>query len=173
MTPFRYEHVFRAPSVTEVLAAYFDPQHQVEQDAALDIIERTVLEDEDTPTFRRQVCRVVPKRQLPGFVQAILRGPLLYTETVRWRKPDDQIDVEILPSVLGGRARITALYGLEAAGPGQIRRRYEGEVSVEVALVGARIERGIVAEFAKSMPVATTCTQAWLDRNPRSLSARA
>jgi hypothetical protein len=172
MTPFCFEHVFRAASVADVFAAYFDPGHQREQDDQADLLERTVLEIVDTETDLRRVCRVVPRRQLPGFVRALMRGPLHYTETVRWRKASDEIDIEVLPSVLGGRAKITALYRLAAVGPGAIHRHYGGFAHVDVAMVSARIERGIVAEFEKSLPAAAACTQAWLDRPFRSVSAR-
>ena len=172
MTPFRFEHVFRAASVADVFAAYFDPDHQREQDAQADLVERTVLEVEDTEAERRRVCRVVPRRQLPGFVRALVRGPLHYTETVRWRRASDEIDIEVHPSVLGGRAKITALYRLAQVAPGAIHRHYEGFAQVDVAMVGSRIERGIVAEFEKSIPAAAACTQAWLDRTDRSVAAR-
>jgi len=172
MTPFCFEHVFRAASVADVFAAYFDPDHQREQDAQADLVERTVLEVVDTAADLRRVCRVVPRRQLPGFVRALVRGPLHYIETVRWRKASDEIDIEVLPSVLGGRAKITASYRLSAVGHGTIHRHYEGFAQVDVAMVGGRIERGIVAEFEKSIPAAAACTQAWLDRPFRSVSAR-
>ena len=83
---------------------------------------------------------------------------------MHWHKQDDAIDFAIRPSILKGRALISARYQLSARAPGVIHRRYEGTVSVDVALLGARIERGIVAEFERSMPVAADVTQEWLDR---------
>jgi hypothetical protein len=59
------------------------------------------------------------------------------------------------------------------AGTGLIRRIYDGSVSVDVALIAGRIERGIVAEYRRSLPLAAACTQSWLDRIDRSVSARA
>ena len=164
MTPFCFEHEFRAPSVSAVFAAYWNPDHTREQDRRVDILERTVLELEDTSVELRRVCRVVPRRQLPVFVRPLVAGPLHYLETVHWHKQDDTIDFEIRPSILKGRALITARYHLAAGTPGTIHRRYEGTVSVDVALLGSRIERGIVAEFERSMPVAAGVTQEWLDR---------
>jgi len=65
------------------------------------------------------------------------------------------------------------VYRVERVAANKMRRRYEGTVSVDVALVSGRIERGIVAEFERSMPIAASCTQAWLDRDDRSVAARA
>ena len=160
MKSFSFEHVFRAPSVAAVFAAYFDPKHAVEQDRELDIVERTILEWEDTPEQLRRVCRVVPRRQLPALVRPLVTGQLHYVETAIWRKREDRIDCEIRPSILSGRAMISATYRLSTVSPGLIRR-------------SARIERGIVAEFERSMPVAAAATQAFLDRVPSSVQAHA
>ena len=164
MTPFCFEHVFRAPSVDAVLAAYFDPDHQVEQDRAIEITRREVLEHDDGAAEVRRVCRVVPRRQLPALVKPFVAGPLHYVEQVTWRRQDSVIDFEIRPSLLNGRAQVLGTYRLEPLGPGEVRRIYAGDVSVDLAWLGSRIERGIVAELGKTLPVAAACTQSWLDR---------
>ena len=173
MKSFSHEHVFRAPSIEAVFTAYFDPRNVAEQDRELDIVERVVLELEDTPWQLRRVCRVVPRRQLPALVRPLISGQLHYIETAIWNKRDDEIAVEIRPSILSGRALISATYRLSPISAGLIRRHYEGSVSVDVALLSSRIERGIVAEFERSMPLAAACTQAFLDRAQPSVSARA
>ncbi len=173
MKSFMHEHVFRAPSIAAVFAAYFDPRHAMEQDRELDIVERVILERSETDDELRRVCRIVPRRQLPPLVRSLCSGPLHYVETATWRKRDDAIDVRIEPSILSGRATIRATYRLSRAGAGLIHRRYEGSVSVDVAVISSRIERGIAAEFERSMPLAAACTQAFLDRSQLSLSARA
>jgi hypothetical protein len=45
-------------------------------------------------------------------------------------------------------------------------------VSVDIALLSSRIERGIVAEFEGSLPVAAARTQASLDRSGPAPSPR-
>ena len=173
MKSFSHEHVFRAPSVTAVFAAFFDPRHAMDQDRELDIIERVVLEREETPEQLRRVCRVVPKRQLPVLVRPLVKGQLHYVETAVWRKREDTIVIEIRPSLLSGRAAISATYRLSPISPGLIRRRYEGVVSVDVALIASRIECGIVKEFERSIPLAAACTQAFLDRDLSTIQAHA
>lgn len=174
MTPFSFEHTFTAPSVEAVLSAYFDPQHQAEQDRAIDIAERQILELVDTPEELRRVCRVTPRRQLPALVRPFSPGPLHYVETLRWNRRTNALSIVIQPSLMRGRARIEATYRLDMTGPGSVRRRYVGQVSVNVALLAERVEAGIVAEFSRSIPVAAACTQAYLDRqSSRSDAARA
>lgn len=164
VTPFSFEHTFRAPSVDAVLHAYFDPGHQAEQDRAIEIAEREVLELEDGPDRLRRVCRVVPRRQLPALVRPFTAGPLQYRETVVWTRATGELAMTIEPSLMKGRARIEATYRLEAVGSGLVHRRYAGQVSVDVAMLARRVEAGIVAEFSRSVPVAAACTQAWLDK---------
>lgn len=172
MTPFSFEHTFAAPSPDALIAAYFDPDHQVEQDRANEILERTVLELVETETELRRVCRVASRRQLPAVLRPFSSGPLHYVETVTWRRATHELAIVIQ---LMKRTRIEATYRLENLGPGSVRRRYVGRVSVDVALLANRVEAGIVAEFSRSIPIAAACTQAWLDRqhSSRSVPARA
>ncbi|HUS28970.1 MAG TPA: DUF2505 family protein [Kofleriaceae bacterium] len=156
-----------------MLAAYFDASHQLEQDRAIDIVEREIIELVDDGDTIRRTSRVVPRRQLPGFLRTLSSGPLHYLEVATWHRAANRISIEIRPSLMGGRAQICAEYQLDVVAPNTIRRRYAGHVSVDVALLRARVERGIVAEFERSMPLAASCTQAWLDRqSPTSVSAR-
>lgn len=165
MTPFCFEHVFRARSTDEVVAAYFDADHQVEQDRRVDIASREVLEIDETDGVVRRTCRVVPRRKLPALVKPLIPGELDYVETVTWRRGEDALEIAIRPSMLRGRVQITGTYRLDAISDGEIRRRYEGAVSVDIAFLAGRIERGIVAELARTLPLAAACTQDWLDRS--------
>jgi hypothetical protein len=172
VTPFSFEHTFAAPSPDALISAYFDAEHQAEQDRANEILEREVLEVVDTHTELRRVCRVVSRRQLPAVLRPFSSGPLHYVETVTWRRPSNELAIVIQ---LMKRTRIEATYRLENLGPGSVRRRYFGQVSVDVALLASRVEAGIVAELFRSLPRAAACTQAWLDRQQtsRSVLARA
>jgi hypothetical protein len=177
MTPFRFEHVFsflgRAASVEAVFETYFDPDHQQLQDRALGIRERTLLELVDDGDVLRRVCRVVPERKLPAVIRPFLPGGALsYVETATWRRRDDAVDLDIRPGLLGGRATIGGVYKLTLV-PDGVHRCYAGEVKIELPLVAARIERGLVAELATSMPRAAGVTQRWLDGSARMPAASA
>ena len=80
-----------------------------------------------------------------------------------WTRADDAIDIKIAPSLLGGRIDIASTYRVEQAGPGRVIRVYEGHVSVELRLLGRRVERTIVDDIGRSLPIAAACTQEWLD----------
>lgn len=163
-TKFHFEHRFRAASTAAVFTAYFDDAHRDEQDRAVDVARREIVSDEDTAATRRRVSRVFPRRQLPAVVRAMVKGDLSYDETIVWTKAADRIEFDIRPTLLDGRARIDAVYQLRPGGPGEIVRSYVGAVAVDVALLGGRIERAIVADLERSLGLAAAVTQAYLDR---------
>ncbi|MCA9676663.1 MAG: DUF2505 domain-containing protein [Kofleriaceae bacterium] len=165
MTPFRFEHDFRAASAADVFTAYFDPEHIAEQDRRTEMVRRDVLELEDGPDQLRRVCKVVPRRQLPAILRPFIPGELGFVERLVWHKADDRIDMTIEPSLLGGRTEIIATYALVPAGPGLIRRVYEGHVTVEIRLIGRRIEAAILDDLGRSLEGAAQGTQAWLDHH--------
>lgn len=185
MTPFCFEHVFLATGPADVFAAYFDPAHQVEHDRALDLIEREVIELADSGDEVCRRSRVVPRRQLPAVLRRFCSGPLHYLEHAVGRRQTHAVDVDI--RLFGDRGRVSARYELALVAPGpawkgedslgplrSVLRRYSGTVSVDVALVAARVERGIVAEFERSLARTSACTQKWLDQQThRSVAARA
>lgn len=164
-TPFSYETVFDASSKTSVLAAYFDDDHLATQDKVAELDDRKVVESHEDDAIRSAVWSVRSLRPLPIFVRPFVDGGrLAYVETMTWRKADDEIDMTVVPQILGGRVQIAAVYQLADVGPGKVRRRYTGSITVNVRLLSGKIERAIADEIAKGMPLMTRCTQDWLRR---------
>ena len=163
-TQFRFDHVFRAASPSDVFAAYFEPAVVGDQDRALEVIERQILELADDGATLRRVCKVTPRRQLPAVLRPFMTTPLHYIETAIWRRAEGVIDIQIEFPTLRKTPTVRASYRLSRLSDGSIQRRYEGAVTVDIALLSSRIERGIVAEFERSMPITAACTQAFLDR---------
>ena len=164
-TPFSYETVFDASSKTAVLAAYFDDDHLATQDKVAELEGRKVVESHDDDAIRSAGWSVRSMRALPVFVRPFVEGGrLAYVETMKWRKADDEIDMTVVPQILGGRVQIAAVYQLADVGPGKVRRRYSGSITVNVKLLSGKIERAIADEIAKGMPLMTRCTQDWLQR---------
>ena len=164
-TPFSYETIFEASGKTAVLAAYFDDDHLATQDKVAELCDRKVVDAHEDDGVRRATWSVRSVRPLPVFVRPFVDGGRLsYLETMTWRKADDEIDMTIVPQILGGRVQIAAVYQLADVGPGKVRRRYSGSITVNVKLLSGKIERAIADEIAKGMPLMTQCTQDWLTR---------
>jgi hypothetical protein len=164
-TPFSYETIFDASGKTAVLAAYFDEDHLATQDQVAALCDRKVVETHDDDAIRTCTWSVRSQRPLPVFVRPFVEGGrVTYLETMKWRKADDEIDLSIVPQILGGRVQIAAVYQLADVAPGKVRRRYAGSITVSVKLLSGKIERSIADEMAKAMPLMTECTQGWLRR---------
>ncbi len=167
MTPFRFEHEFRAPSPAAMFAAYFDAELSAQHDRLSGILRREELERHDVRERLTTLMHVYPERQLPLFVRPFVPGRLHYTERMVWERAADRIDLDIRPSVLGKRTQIRIAYVLSQPRPGVVRRLYEGDVSVEIALIGGRAERTVVDDIARTLELVVPCTQEWLDAHPR------
>lgn len=162
-TEFSYETVFEASSKLAVLAAYFDDHHLATQDTVAQLCDRTIVESREDDAVRMAAWSVRSERALPVFVRPFVDGGRLrYLETMTWRKADDEIDMTIVPQILGGRVQISATYQLADVGVCKVRRRYRGTISVNIPLLSAKVERAIATEIAKGMPAMTECTQRWL-----------
>ncbi len=164
MTPFHFEYLFRARDPDAVFAVYFDPDHQADQDRRVDVAKRETLEDVDEGDLRRRVARVYPRRQLPVVIRPLIKGDLSYEESIVWHKRDHRIQFDIRPRLLDGKAQILATYQLHQEGPGKVRRLYDGQVNVQVRLIGGRVEKTIVEDLEKSLTATAGCTQEYLDR---------
>jgi hypothetical protein len=164
-TPFSHETEFAASGKTAVLAAYFNEEHLAVQDKAAGLCDRTIVEAFEDDAVRKCTWSVRSTRVLPIYVRPFVEGGrLTYRESMTWRKAADEIDESIVPQVLGGRVVIESLYQLSDRAPGKVCRRFAGTVTVNLSLLSGKIERAIVAEIEKGIPLMTECTRSWLQR---------
>lgn len=163
-TPFHFEHRFRARSSAAVMAVVMDPAARADQDRAVDVARRELVDELDAADERRLRFVVYPRRQLPAVVRAVVRGDLSYEEELVWAKAQDRVTYAIRPRLLDGKAQIDATYQLTAAGPDEVVRSYDGIVRVELRLIGGRIEKMIIDDIGRSLGIAAEVTQRHLDR---------
>ena len=118
MTPFAFDHVFLADTPETVLGAFFDRAHIAEQDCALGVVKREIIELVDGEDFARRVSHVTPTARVPVAVRRLAPKPD-YVETVTWHKPRRELEIEM--RLLGDRAHVVARYTLEQIADGSIR----------------------------------------------------
>lgn len=165
-TEFRFEFVFRAPSVAKLVSAYFDAGHLATQDALAKLGDREVIESSETDAVRKCTWRVASLAPLPMIARPFVKGGRLhYLETMTWRRGEDAVDMSVVPDILNGRVGVTGVYELSKIGDNEVRRIYRGQITANLALIAGKVERGILQAFQDSMPKMAGCTQTWLDRN--------
>lgn len=149
--------------MTTLANAYFDLDHSLAQDKLAELGDRTVVEAQDTDTVRKVAWRVTSLRQLPAIARPFVSGgKLKFLESMTWHKATNAIEMSVVPEI-PVRVQILGAYELTPIGDGQIRRIYKGTITAGMPLVGGKIERGILEQFAANMPIMADCTQRWLD----------
>ena len=94
-TPFKFENVFRAPSVADVLAAYFDPDHLATQDKVAELTDRVVTEQIEGEGTLKCTWKVGSLRSLPIFVRPFVRKELVTSAMLPPISLDTQIGVRV------------------------------------------------------------------------------
>ncbi len=163
-TQFKFEYIYRAPSVADVIKAYWDPGHAAIQDKLANLCDREVVEDVEADGVRKTTWRVASSRPLPMIVKPFVTGGRLTFLEIMIQRGSDLVESTIQPQILNGRVHIDSTYKLDLVGDNQVRRTYAGTIHANITLLSGRIEKGILEAFSKEMPVMTKCTQDWLDR---------
>lgn len=143
---------------------FWDDAYNKDLYARLDVKERRFLErveDDEKIVFQ---LRVMPKRDLPGFIQKLVGGDLGYTEISTWWKQQNRIDVKVEPTLMKEKSKISATYAITPLAPGRIRRTFEGTVGLSVPLVGGRIEAFIIGDMEKAYQTAADVTVEWIKK---------
>lgn len=163
MTPFELIHVFPDIAPRDLLALMTSPPHQQLQDKVGNLERRDVISRTNDAAHYRCECMVYPARKIPAYVRQLLGGGLECHEIVSWDKATDQIEIDVHPAVLGGRSRVRATVTVVADGTSTVRI-YRGEVTVQVRLIGTRVEKAIVEEMTRTMAAAAEATRDLLTR---------
>jgi hypothetical protein len=145
---------------------FFDEPYNQALYEQIGVKERRWLEMNDTPEARSWVLRIMPKRDLPEFVKKLLKGDLGYVETSTLTWNDNKINVKIEPTLFTERTKIRAEYWLEVLGPNLVRRTFEGDIEVSMALIGRKIEDFIIADMTRAYQLTADFTVEWLQKHP-------
>jgi hypothetical protein len=163
MTPFRIVHEFKTDPAT-FWKLFFHEPYNVELYDRIGVKERRMLSREDNwPTVSFSV-RIMPKRDLPGFLKKIVGGDLGYTETSTFYTDKNYGDCKIEPTLMRERTKIKAKYSIEPIGEGRIRRVFEGSIDISFPLVAGKIEQFIISDMTKAYGTAAEVTTEWLAR---------
>jgi hypothetical protein len=124
--------------------------------------ERQFLEMHDHGDKKTWVLRVFPERDLPEWVKKLIKGDLGYIEHAVMDKAKNRIESRIEPTLFKDKTKINAVYSIEALGPGKVRRTFEGDVEVGIALIGRKVESLIVSDMEKAYQSIADFTNEWL-----------
>ena len=161
MTPFSIVHHFETDRDTFWKIFFHEPYNE-ELYQRIGVKERRLLEKAETPEGIHFVVRIMPRRDLPGFLKKLIGGDLGYTEISTWHRATDTIDVRVEPTLVKDKVEIKALYKLEPDGPGRLKRTFAGTISVDVLLVGRKVEEFVIADMTRAYDTAAQVTSEWI-----------
>lgn len=131
---------------------------QRESSMQREVLERRVAPDGSR--FKRVRCR--PNRTIPGFLRPLL-GPdgLVYDQLTEGNPATGSIRWWVEVPAFGQRLTVGGTTRIEPH-PEGCRRLIEGQVTVNVRLVGGQIERFVAEDVQKSYDKAARAMAAWM-----------
>ncbi len=164
MTHFAIVHDFEC-TPQAFWKVFFHEPYNVEVYDRIGVKERRFLERTEDEHTIRFALRIMPKRDLPAIIKKIVGGDLGYTEISTYYKGKDTLDVRIEPTLLKERTKMKAVYRLEPLGEGRVRRVFEGDVNVDLPIVGKKVEATVLEDVKRSYDIAAVTTREWLKRD--------
>jgi hypothetical protein len=160
---FEISHTFRNIDVDRYIKLFFDEPFNEAMKPIAGLKSREVLEKKDEPGFMRRKVRVIPIRDFPGPMKALLKGgELSYLEntTMDWTKKVQSFSSELSFTdkiKIGGEIHFTA-----APGGGAIRT-LRIEITASIFGIGGMIEKTTRDNLIETYDKIAAFTQKWID----------
>ncbi len=162
----KFESTVRYPADLAVVTRMLQDPDYLEFRVArlgMEVLEQSVAGDPDAPVFR--VRAVVPPAMVPAAYRRFVPARLTVTLVESWhrqagdRSPSGTMTVQFdgLP------AHASAGFRLDPA-DGSTERRYDGEVTAKVPLVGKKLESAAVGALEKVVRAEESAARAYLNR---------
>jgi hypothetical protein len=150
-------------SVARYWEMYWDPEFDeaLRRDAA---VQRDLIEERTEGAIQIRRLRFTPDRELPSAVAALIGAKkLVYEQENRWDSANNTMHWRVIPTFLQGKFDAKGLFKVVPLGADACQQVVEGEIVVNVPLVGGQIEKAVVAEVQRSYDkTAATCRE-WLE----------
>ncbi|MCA9493192.1 MAG: DUF2505 domain-containing protein [Myxococcales bacterium] len=129
-------------------------------------VERELLEERDDGDVLVRRVRITPDRELPTPVAKLLGAPkLVYEQENRWDRKNAVLHWKVLPTILPGKLDCRGTFRIQPTATG-CEQVVDGEIKVNVMLVGGQIEKAVVAEIEKSYDRMAAASKEWLAAHP-------
>lgn len=164
MTQFNISHEFECDR-DKYWKVFFHEPYNVALYERIGIKERQIIDWKETDNEVYRVIKIVPQRDLPGFIKKIVKGDLGYVETSTLYRDRDHMDVRVEPTLMKDRTKISGTYTLKPAGEGKWRRTFAGNITISIPLVGGRIEKFIIDDMTRAYDTAAEVHREWLKKD--------
>jgi hypothetical protein len=165
---YRIEDTFDV-SAERYWEIFFSDEYNAGLWPALDI-KRELLAFERTgegPSLRiHREQRLLPQREVPGFIKKLVSGAISYVEKNDFVAADNAMRTVTIPGFAADRITTTGVYRLEPLGDARCKRVWEGVCECRIPLVGGKVEKQLVEEVRESYRRAADFTRKWITQHP-------
>jgi hypothetical protein len=131
--------------------------------ATADIAVEILRCERDGPRVTRHI-HYRSQKPVPLLLKPFMPDGIGYVEHSVFHETEGRYEHRLAPVPLGKRLELCATITLEPLGPERFLRVYEGTVSVNVPVLGARLEQEALRVLAAEQPEGAALTRAWLER---------
>lgn len=151
---------------------YFDPQFHLELCQTLNVESLTESSWEETDEHIKMTYHVVARRNLPDWVQKVIPNVrIAYTATDIFNKKSQQIRMSLIPDVLPSKITGHGTWTIRTIRPGVVERMYEGDISINIPLVGRKMEEKLVPALEYDFGLTNELLGKWVARDKAALAA--
>jgi hypothetical protein len=165
---YRIEDTFDA-SAERYWEIFFSDEYNAALWPALDIQRELLVFDrkgEGAELRIHREQRLVPQREVPGFIKTLVSGAITYVEKNDFVAADNAMRTVTIPGFAADRITTTGTYRLEPLGANRCKRIWEGVCECRIPLVGGKVEKQLVDEVRESYRRATDFTRKWIAEHP-------
>ena len=161
-THFKFEHDFDIDA-KDFWDLFFAEDYNVDLYREMKMKDRKVLEHKDDGKTIKRVVKLSPADDIPAMFKSVVPDTS-YTEHDLFHKERSSMDVMIEPAAGKNKFDMKAVYAVKSIGPGKCRRSFEGDVKVNVMILGGQIEKFMVDKMKTSYDIATDVTKRWIQK---------
>jgi Protein of unknown function (DUF2505) len=148
---------------------FFSDEYNAGLWPALDIVRELLAFERkgEGPSLRiHREQRLVPQREVPGFIKKLVSGAITYVEKNDFVAADNAMRTVTIPGFAADRITTTGTYRLEPLGDNRCKRVWQGVCECRIPLVGGKVEKQLVDEVRESYRRATDFTRKWIVDHP-------
>jgi hypothetical protein len=166
MAHFKFEHDFDIDA-KDYWDLFFADDYNEDLNRELKMRDRKVLEQKDDGKILKRVQKMSPADDIPQMFKSVVPD-IGYTEHDTFYRDRSSMDVIIEPAAGKNKFDMRAVYKVQPLGPGKCRRTFEGDVKVNVMILGGQIEKFMVEKLRTSYETAAVVTRRWITKRKGS-----
>lgn len=128
-------------------------------------VEREVVEERTEGDIELKRLRFTPERELPTPVAKLLGSKrLVYEQENRWNPATKVLRWRVIPTVLPGKLDASGTFTVVERPGDRCEMQVDGDIVVNVRLIGGRIESAVVDEVQKSYDQMAASIREWVQQ---------